>query len=191
MMKCMKYLLVSGMVAAMAFAAGCGDDKKPEPTKKPAATAAQKPAAQKPAAQKPAASAEKLAEGPNWRYPGYIKTQADTPKMTPEIQKIVDECYAQMKLHPSEKGKLLNDSKINASDQRKVRDLHFHARGANYDNKVKFKNSKGKEVYQEEHYHIYITVDKDTSAVKNWKFTKYVKNQEVPDGKSIVIKEVK
>lgn len=186
MNKFAKLLVVSGMVAAMALAAGCGDDKKPAPAKKPATTTT----AQKPAA-KPAAPAVKLAEGPNWRYPGYIKTQADTPKMTPEIQKIVDECYAQMKLHPSEKGKLLNDSAISKSDQRKVRDLHFHARGANYDNKVKFKTSNGKEAYQEEHFHIYITVDKDTSAVKNWKFTKYVKNQENPSGKSIVIKEVK
>lgn len=181
MNKFAKLLVVSGMVAAMAFAAGCGDEKKPAP-KKPATTTT---------AQKPAAPAEKLAEGPNWRYPGYIKTQADTPKMTPEIQKIVDECYAQMKLHPSEKGKLLNDSKISASDQRKVRDLHFHARGANYDNKAKFKTSNGKEAYREEHFHIYITVDKDTSAVKNWKFTKYVKNEENPNGKSTTIKEVK
>ena len=184
MNKFAKLLIVSGMVAAMAFAAGCGDEKKPEPAKKPATTA-QKPAA------KPAAPAEKLPEGPNWRYPGYIKTQADTPKMTPEIQKIVDECYAQMKLHPSEKGKLLNDSQINKNDQRKVRDLHFHATGANHDRNKKFKNSKGKDVYHQEIFHLYITVDKDTSAVKNWKFAKYVMNPEIPDGKSITIKEVK
>ncbi len=186
MNKFAKLLVVSGMVAAMALAAGCGDDKKPAPAKKPATTTT----AQKPAA-KPATPAVKLAEGPNWRYPGYIKTQADTPKMTPEIQKIVDECFAQAKLHPSEKGKFLNDSKINKSDQRKVRDLWFHAKGANYDNKVKYKMPNGKEAYQEEHFHIYITVDKDTSAVKNWKFTKYVKDQANPSGKSIVIKEVK
>lgn len=89
------------------------------------------------------------------------------------------------------KGKLLNDSKINANDQRKVRDLWFHAKGEKHDNKNKFKNSKGKEVYAQEVYHIYITVDKDTSAVKNWKFAKYVMSPEIPDGKTITIKEVK
>lgn len=186
MNKYAKLLVVSGMVVAMAFAAGCGDEKKPEPAKKPATTTT----AQKPAA-KPAAPAAKLPEAANWRYPSYIKTQEDTPKMTPEIQKIVDECYAQMKLHASEKGKLLNDSAISKGDQRKVRDLHFHARGEKHDNKNKFKNTKGKEVYAQEIFHIYITVDKDTSAVKNWKFAKYVVSPEIPDGKLITIKEVK
>lgn len=184
-----KFVKMTGlalMVAGSFALFGCGGDKKPE-TKKPATTTN----TQKPAAQKPAAPAEKLPTGAHWRYPGYIKTQADTPKMTPEIQKIVDECFAQAKLHPSEKGLFLNDSKISKSDQRKVRDLWFHAKGANYDSKKKFKNSKGKDVYQQEIFHIYITVDKDTSAVKNWKFAKYVMNPEIPDGKTIVIKEVK
>jgi len=183
-----KYLKLTGlslMVAGALVLSGCGDDKKPAPKKPETKTTATTNT------QKSATPAVKPADGPNWRYPGYIKSQEDTPKMTPEIQKIVDECYAQMKLHPSENGKLLNDSQISKSDQRKVRDLHFHAKGANYDNKVKFKTSKGKDAYQQEFFHIYVTVDKDTSAVRNWKFAKFVQNAQIPDGKTITIKEVK
>lgn len=184
-----KLFVVGGLVAAMALSAGCGDDKKVADTKKPAASSSsQKPAEKKPVSNAPAVKAPANA---NWRYPSYIKTEADTPKMTPEIQKIVDECFAQMTLHPSEKGKLLNDSKISSGDQRNVRDLWFHAKGENHDPKNKFKNSKGKEVYAQEAYHIRITVDKDTSAVKRWRFEKYVMSPEMPDGKTIVIKEVK
>ena len=40
MNKYFKGLVIGGMVAAMAFAAGCGDDKKPADPKKPAAPAA-------------------------------------------------------------------------------------------------------------------------------------------------------
>ena len=188
-----KLLVVGGIVASMAFTAGCGDDKKPADTKKSVASSSSQKSTQKPAEKKPASNAPaiKAPENANWRYPSYIKTEADTPKMTPEIQKIVDECYAEMTLHKSEKGKLLNDSKINANDKRDVRDLWFHAKGENHDNNNKFKNSKGKDVSAQEVYHIKFIVDKDTSAIKRWIFYKYVVSPEEPDGKTITIKEVK
>ena len=172
-------LLVMGSVAML----GCGDDKKPA-QKKPATNTTQ---------NQTKAPAEKLAGGPNWRYPSYIKSQADTPKVTPEIQKVVDECFAQCKLQAAENGKFLNDSKISASDQRPIRDLWFHADGANHDTKYNknIKNSKGKMVSAQEVYHIRMQVDKNTSAIKNWSFYKYVVNAENPDGKKIMIKKVK
>ncbi|MDO4177612.1 MAG: hypothetical protein Q4D21_00305 [Phascolarctobacterium sp.] len=188
MNKYAKYLLIGGMITAFAFAAGCGgDDKKKEEPKKPATTNTQKQTdTKKTTTNNTAKPAGKLASGPNWVYPAYIKNASETPKMTPEIQKIVDDCYKQMKLHPSANGKLLNDSKISPSDQRKVRDLWFHARGANYNRDIKFKDTKGKDRCQEEMFHIRFIVDKDTSAIKSYKFTKYERNKTVPDGKETV-----
>ena len=176
-------LVIAGSLAML----GCGDEKKPE-AKKPATTTT-KPAT----TQKQTTPAAKLPEGAHWRYPSYIKNAADTPKVTPEIQKVVDECFAQCKLQAAENGKFLNDSKISASDQRPIRDLWFHADGANHDTKYNknIKNSKGKMVSAQEVFHIRMQVDKNTSAIKNWSFYKYVVNAENPDGKKIMIKEVK
>lgn len=179
-----KYLKLTGlslMLLGAVMLSGCGDEKKPEP---------QKPAATTTTTTQPTSQQVRVTSGPNWRYPGYIKYQEDTPKVTSEIQRIVNECHAQAKLHASANGKFLNDSKINKNDQRKVRDLHFHAKGVNHNDKIKFKNSKGKEVYQQEVYHIYFTVDKDTSAIKTWRFEKYVVNEQMPDGKTIILKKL-
>ena len=138
MKKQFKYVAAAGLVAALLLAAGCGDDAKdkkpaPEPDKKVENVVA------------------KLQDGKYYRYPSYIKDVTKTPKITPEMLKYIDDFASTLEFPPSYNGKFVNDSKINNPDE-KYHAIYLYALGPKHNNKVKFKNSKGKEVYQHQVY---------------------------------------
>lgn len=106
--------------------------------------------------------------------------------MTPEMIKYVDDFASTVKLAPSEKGKFLNDSRINRPNEEYHR-IWLHANGSNHNRNKKFKNSKGKEVYQQEVYHIRMSVKADTNKVAYVEYSVYEQNEAIPDGKSRTI----
>ena len=57
----------------------------------------------------------------------------------------------------------------------------------NHNRNNKFKNSKGKEVYQQEIYHIRMSVKADTKKVTYVEYSVYEQNEAIPDGKSRTI----
>ena len=98
----------------------------------------------------------------------------------------VDDFASTVKLAPSEKGKFLNDSRINRPNEEYHR-IWLHANGSNHNRNNKFKNSKGKEVYQQEVYHIRMSVKADTNKVAYVEYSVYEQNEAIPDGKSRTI----
>ena len=138
MKKQLKYLATAGLLVALLLAAGCGDDAKdkkpaPEPDKKVENVVV------------------KPQDGKYYRYPSYIKDVTETPKMTPEIVKYIDDFASTLEFHPSYNGKFVNDSKINNPNE-KYHAVYLYAIGPKHNKKIKFKNSKGKEVYQHQVY---------------------------------------
>ena len=98
MKKHFKYLATAGLIAALFLSAGCGDDAKdkkpaPEPEKKVENVVV------------------KPQDGKYYRYPDYIKDVTETPKMTPEIVKYIDDFASTLEFHPSYNGKFVNDSR--------------------------------------------------------------------------------
>ena len=65
--------------------------------------------------------------------------------------------------------------------------LSIYANGSNHNRNNKFKNSKGKEVYQQEVYHIRMSVKADTNKVVYVEYSVYEQNEAIPDGKSRTI----
>ncbi len=189
MKKHLQYLAAVGVVAALLLAAGCGGDdaKDKKAADKPAVKTSQ--AAQQ-AEKKAEAPKVKPKDGEHYRYPKYIDDVSKTPPMTPEMIKYVDDFYSQIKLHPNEKGKFLNDSKINKPDEKYHR-LWFHAYGSKNDNSVKFKNSKGKDVSQQEVYHINMTTEAGTNKITYVEYRVYEQNTSIPDGQSRTIMKKK
>ena len=140
MKKQFKYLAAAGLVAALLLAVGCGDDAKekksaPEPEKKVENVVV------------------KPQDGKYYRYPNYIKDVTKTPKITPEMLKYIDDFASTLKFHPDSKGKFTNNSLIKNPEE-KIHYINMSALGPNQNNKIKFKNSKGKEVYQHQVYTI-------------------------------------
>ena len=173
MKKHFKYLATAGLIAALLLAAGCGDDAKdkkpaPEPEKKVENVVV------------------KPQDGKYYRYPDYIKDVTKTPKMTPEIVKYIDDFASTLKFHPDSKGKFTNNSLIKNPEE-KIHYINMSALGPNHNNKIKFKNSKGNEVYQQEVYHIRMSVKADTNKVVYVEYSVYEQNEAIPDGKSRTI----
>ena len=187
MNKLTKSLLITGLAISVFCATGCGEEKKKEEPKKPATTTTTTKTTTTNTTT--AAKANRPKDGKNYYYPSYIKDVNDTPAMTPEMTKYIDNFAAKVKLHPSEKGKFVNDSKI--SKGAKFCNMWFHAKGANFDNKVKFKDSKGKDRYQEEIFHMYMNYDLTKKVPTSVEWVKFERNQANPDGKKTTLMKKK
>ena len=173
MKKQFKYLAAAGLVAALLLAAGCGDDAKdkkpaPEPDKKVENVVV------------------KPQDGKYYRYPNYIKDVTKTPKITPEMLKYIDDFASTLEIHPSYKGKFINNSRIKNPDE-KIHYISMHAIGPNHNEKIKFKNSKGREVYQQQVYYIYMQSDAATDKLKSVRCSIVEQNPDIPDGKTTYV----
>ena len=173
MKKHFKYLAAAGLIAALFLSAGCGDDAKdkkpaPEPEKKVENVVV------------------KPQDGKYYRYPDYIKDVTKTPKMTPEIVKYIDDFASTLKFHPDSKGKFINNSRIKNPDE-KIHYISMHAIGPNHNEKIKFKNSKGREVYQQQVYYIYMQSDAATDKLKSVRCSIVEQNPDIPDGKTTYV----
>ncbi len=189
MKKHLRYLVAAGVAAALLLAAGCGGDdgKDKKAAEKPAVKTSQ--AAQQ-TEKKAEAPKVRPKDGEHYYYPKYIDDVSKTPPMTPEMVKYVDDFYSQIQLNPSEKGKFINDSKIVKPDEKYHR-LWFHAYGSNHNTAIKFKNSKGKDVFQQEVYHIEMTTEAATNKVTYLEYHVYEQNTNIPDGQVRVIMKKK
>ncbi len=173
MKKHFKYLATAGLIAALLLAAGCGDDAKdkkpaPEPEKKVENVVV------------------KPQDGKYYRYPDYINDVTKTPKMTPEIVKYIDDFASTVEIHPSYNGKFINNSRIKNPDE-KIHYISMHAIGPNHNEKIKFKNSKGREVYQQQVYYIYMQSDAATDKLKSVRCSIVEQNPDIPDGKTTYV----
>lgn len=181
MKKHFKYLATAGLIAALLLAAGCGDDAKDKKkVDKPDIKTEQK------VDKKAQAPVVKPPEGKYYRYPSYLDDVTKTPEMTPEMIKYVDDFASTVKLAPSEKGKFLNDSRINRPNEEYHR-IWLHANGSNHNEKIKFKNSKGREVYQQQVYYIYMQSDAATDKLKSVRCSIVEQNPDIPDGKTTYV----
>ena len=173
MKKQFKYLATAGLLVALLLAAGCGDDAKDK---------------------KPALEPEKKVEnvvvkpqdGKYYRYPDYIKDVTKTPKMTPEIVKYIDDFASTVEIHPSYKGKFINNSRIKNPDE-KIHYISMHAIGPNHNEKIKFKNSKGREVYQHQVYTINMQSEAATDKLTSVLCPIFEQNPDIPDGKTTYV----
>ena len=107
-------------------------------------------------------------------------------KMTPEIVKYIDDFASTLKFHPDSKGKFTNNSLIKNPEE-KIHYINMSALGPNHNNKIKFKNSKGKEVYQQEGYSINMTIDAATDKLKSVRCSIFEQNPDIPDGKTTYV----
>ena len=173
MKKHFKYLATAGLIAALFLSAGCGDDAKdkkpaPEPEKKVENVVV------------------KPQDGKYYRYPSYIKDVTQTPKITPEMLKYIDDFASTLEFHPSYNGKFVNDSKINNPNE-KYHAVYLYALGPKHNNKVKFKNSKGKEVYQHQVYTINMQIEAATNKLTSVLCSIFEQNPDIPDGKTTYV----
>ena len=173
MKKHFKYLATAGLIAALFLSAGCGDDAKdkkpaPEPEKKVENVVV------------------KPQDGKYYRYPDYINDATKTPKITPEMVKYIDDFASTVEIHPSYKGKFINNSRINKPDE-KIHYISMHAIGPNHNEKIKFKNSKGLEVYQKQVYYIRMQSDAATDKLKSVRCYIVEQNPDIPDGKTTYV----
>ena len=173
MKKQFKYLAAAGLIAALFLSAGCGDDakdKKPEPEPE----------------KKVENVVVKPQDGKYYRYPSYIKDVTKTPKITPEMLKYIDDFASTLEFHPSYNGKFVNDSKINNPNE-KYHAIYLYALGPKHNNKVKFKNSKGKEVYQHQVYTINMQSEAATDKLTSVLCSIFEQNPDIPDGKTTYV----
>ena len=173
MKKHFKYLATAGLIAALLLAAGCGDDAKdkklaPEPDKKVENVVV------------------KPQDGKYYRYPNYIKDVTKTPKITPEMLKYIDDFASTLKFHPDSKGKFTNNSLIKNPEE-KIHYINMSALGPNHNNKIKFKNSKGKEVYQHQVYTINMQSEAATDKLTSVLCSIFEQNPDIPDGKTTYV----
>lgn len=173
MKKHFKYLAAAGLIAALFLSAGCVDDAKDK---------------------KPAPEPEKRVEnvvvkpqdGKYYRYPDYINDVTKTPKMTPEIVKYIDDFASTLKFHPDSKGKFTNTSLIKNPEET-THYINMSALGPKHSNKVKFKNSKGKEVYQHQVYTINMQSEAATDKLTSVLCSIFEQNPDIPDGKTTYV----
>ncbi|WP_304100154.1 hypothetical protein, partial [Phascolarctobacterium succinatutens] len=109
-----------------------------------------------------------------------------TPEMTPEMIKYVDDFASTVEIHPSYKGKFINNSRIKNPDE-KIHYISMHAIGPNHNEKIKFKNSKGREVYQQQVYYLYMQSDAATDKLKSVRCSIVEQNPDIPDGKTTYV----
>ena len=181
MKKQFKYLAAAGLVAALLLTAGCGDDAKDkkEVDKPDIKTEQKTDQKEKPVVVKPQ-------DGKYYRYPSYIKDVTETPKMTPEIVKYIDDFASTLEFHPSYNGKFVNDSKINNPNE-KYHAVYLYALGPKHNKKIKFKNSKGKEVYQHQVYTINMQIEAATDKLTSVLCSIFEQNPDIPDGKTTYV----
>ena len=110
----------------------------------------------------------------------------ETPKMTPEIVKYIDDFAATLEFHPSYNGKFVNDSKINNPNE-KYHAVYLYAIGPKHNKKIKFKNSKGKEVYQHQVYTINMQIEAATDKLTSVLCSIFEQNPDIPDGKTTYV----
>ena len=181
MKKQFKYLAAAGLIAALLLAAGCGDDAKDKKeVDKPDIKTEQK------TDQKAKPVVVRPQDGKYYKYPSHFNDATKTPKITPEMVKYIDDFASTLKFHPDSKGKFTNNSLIKNPEE-KIHYINMSALGPNHNNKIKFKNSKGKEVYQQEVYHIRMSVKADTNKVVYVEYSVYEQNEAIADGKSRTI----
>ena len=173
MKKQFKYVAAAGLVAALLLAAGCSDDAKdkkpaPEPDKKVENVVA------------------KPQDGKYYIYPDYINDVTKTPKMTPEIVKYIDDFASTLKFHPDSKGKFTNTSLIKNPEET-THYINMSALGPNHNKKIKFKNSKGKEVYQHQVYTINMQSEAATDKLTSVLCSIFEQNLDIPDGKTTYV----
>ena len=125
-------------------------------------------------------------DGKYYRYPSYIKDVTKTPKITPEMLKYIDDFASTLEFHPSYNGKFVNDSKINNPNE-KYHAIYLYALGPKHNNKVKFKNSKGKEVYQHQVYTINMQSEAATDKLTSVLCSIFEQNPDIPDGKTTYV----
>ena len=109
-----------------------------------------------------------------------------TPKITPEMLKYIDDFASTLEFHPSYNGRFVNDSKINNPNE-KYHAIYLYALGPKHNNKVKFKNSKGKEVYQHQVYTINMQSEAATDKLTSVLCSIFEQNPDIPDGKTTYV----
>ena len=100
--------------------------------------------------------------------------------------KYIDDFASTVEIHPSYKGKFINNSRIKNPDE-KIHYISMHAIGPNHNEKIKFKNSKGREVYQQQVYYIYMQSDAATDKLKSVRCSIVEQNPDIPDGKTTYV----
>ena len=106
--------------------------------------------------------------------------------MTPEIVKYIDDFASTLKFHPDSKGKFTNNSLIKNPEE-KIHYINMSALGTNHNNKIKFKNSKGKEVYQHQVYTINMQIEAATNKLTSVLCSIFEQNPDIPDGKTTYV----
>ena len=125
-------------------------------------------------------------DGKYYRYLSHFNDATKTPKITPEMVKYIDDFASTVEIHPSYKGKFINNSRINKPDE-KIHYISMHAIGPNHNEKIKFKNSKGLEVYQKQVYYIRMQSDAATDKLKSVRCYIVEQNPDIPDGKTTYV----
>ena len=173
MKKQFKYLAAAGLIAAL----HAKDKKKVD---KPGIKTEQKADQEaKPVVVRPQ-------DGKYYRYLSHFNDATKTPKITPEMVKYIDDFASTVEIHPSYKGKFINNSRINKPDE-KIHYISMHAIGPNHNEKIKFKNSKGLEVYQKQVYYIRMQSDAATDKLKSVRCYIVEQNPDIPDGKTTYV----
>jgi len=98
----------------------------------------------------------------------------------------IDDFASTLEFHPSYNGKFVNDSKINNPNE-KYHAIYLYALGPKHNNKVKFKNSKGKEVYQHQVYTINMQSEAATDKLTSVLCSVFEQNPDIPDGKTTYV----
>ena len=181
MKKQFKYLAAAGLIAALLLSAGCGDDAKDKKkVDKPGIKTEQKADQEaKPVVVRPQ-------DGKYYRYLSHFNDATKTPKITPEMVKYIDDFASTVEIHPSYKGKFINNSRINKPDE-KIHYISMHAIGPNHNEKIKFKNSKGLEVYQHQVYTINMQIEAATNKLTSVLCSIFEQNPDIPDGKTTYV----
>lgn len=181
MKKQLKYLATAGLLLALLLAAGCGDDAKDKKeVDKPDIKTEQK------TDQKAKPVVVRPQDGKYYKYPSHFNDATKTPKITPEMVKYIDDFASTVEIHPSYKGKFINNSRIKNPDE-KIHYISMHAIGPNHNEKIKFKNSKGKEVYQHQVYTINMQIEAATNKLTSVLCSIFEQNPDIPDGKTTYV----
>lgn len=185
MNKFAKLLVVSGMVAAMAFVAGCGDEKKPEPAKKPATTTAQKPA--------PKAKVKPVPKSPLYRYAVHLDDESAVMPMTPEIIAEFEKQAKKFQLPPADKKAGIEGIWVFGSNMSKGAQINWYRWSAKMDKHHATKwEENGKKVDEQHYVHIDITTTAKDNKITAVKVIKYdVTPQTTAKGKTTVLVDEK
>lgn len=179
-----KFLVLGGMVATLAFAAGCGDDKKP----------AANPAPAKPAATaKPAAKVKPVPKSPLYRYAVHLDDESKVMPMTPEIIAEFEKQAKKIQLPPADKKAGIEGIWIFASNMTKGAQVNWYRWSAKLDKHHASKwEENGKKVDEQHYAHIDIRTNAKDNKITFVKLIKYdVTQQTTGKGKTTVLFEEK